>query len=140
MADFEIDGVSYKSKTFDGQLQMKIMLRLMPAFTAVGQMIEELTGLTVPSDDTEERTLTINLKDKDVDFIVDACMNVTDWRLPTGQWKPVREMDGLIAHTGNSRFIVRLKITWAVIGENFAEMFAGFGVDLKDMMAKAVVR
>ncbi len=165
MADFEIDGVAYKSQVFDGQLQFKIMLRLMPAFTAVGQVIEDLNMLTAlpqvqspaeGEDPSAEYQMSIKrlaeivmpvsrelatLKDRDVDFIVNACMDVTEWRLPTGQWRAVRDTTAqLVAHTGNDRFIVRLKVTWAVIGENFSEMFAGFGVDLRGMMAKAVAK
>lgn len=155
MAEFEIDGTAYKSRVFDGQLQMKIMLRLMPAFTAVGQMIEELNGF-VGTDGEPAEPLTIkrlseivmpvsrelaDMKDKDIDFITNACMRVTEWRDPSGKWFPVYDTQSdLVAHTGNSRFIVRLKVTWAVIGENFSEMFAGFGVDLKGMMAKAVAK
>ena len=155
MAEFEIDGTAYKSRVFDGQLQMKIMLRLMPAFTAVGQMIEELNGF-VGTDGEPAEPLTIkrlseivmpvsrelaDMKDKDIDFITNACMKVTEWRDPSGKWFPVYDTQSdLVAHTGNSRFIVRLKVTWAVIGENFSEMFAGFGVDLKGMMAKAVAK
>lgn len=155
MAEFEIDGVSYKSRVFDGQLQLKIMKRLMPTFTAVGMMIEELNGFVGTDGETAE-PLTIKrlseivmpvsremaaLPDKDVDFITTACMKVTEWRDPSGKWFPVYDTQSdLVAHSGNSRFIVRLKVTWAVIGENFSEMFSGFGIDLKGMMAKAVAK
>lgn len=159
MADFEIDGVAYKSRLIDGETQFSMFLRLLPVFTAVGQVIERVNGVTRDAEDQPvqgepnqvssfeqlaEAVMPVSrelaaLKPADEKFIINACLDVTEWRDPSGHWFPVRS-NGRIGHSKNDRFVTRLHIAWAVVGENFAEMFAGFGVDLQGLMARAVAR
>ena len=160
MADFKINGVSYKSGLIDGETQFSMFLRLMPVFTAMGQIIEQMNGITRDADgettEGEPKAITTvedlarivmpvsrelaALKPADEKFIINACLDATEWLDPAvGQWFPVRS-GGRIGHANNNKFVVRLHIAWNVVGENFSEMFSGFGIDLQGLMARAVAR
>lgn len=77
------------------------------------------------------------LSDEAEDFIVNACLSVTQWREPTGRPFPVRDADGTIGHMRNRSLAVRLRVTMNVLADNFSEMFAGFGVDIQKLMLSA---
>ena len=64
------------------------------------------------------------MPDDDVEFVIDTCMQATEWKTPEGQWRPVQETDGLIAHQANADLMRSLGITWNVLQDNFASMFS----------------
>lgn len=150
MADFTINGVAYQSKMIDGQKQIHVMKRLLPAFTALagvatGLVRPELVGGEEPAPDTERLAFVLApvarelaaLSDDDVDFVLNACLDVTSRRLAVGVgWAPVRQ-NGFVQDQADSRFVTRLSIAWNVIGENFADMFASFGIDVQSLMGRA---
>ena len=65
-----------------------------------------------------------DLPDSDVEFVIDTCMQATEWQDPSvGSWFPVQRPDGTISHQDNQDLIRSLLITWNVLQENFASLF-----------------
>lgn len=160
MASFTINGVEYQSKLFDGQKQIHVMKRLLPAFSALAGVATSLKDLALTADEQEPdaqgaeagpklsmerlsiflapvtRELAL-LSDADVDFILHACLDVTERRNAIGVgWSKVRQ-NGVLLDQDDGKFATRLAIAWNVISDNFQDMFASFGIDLQGLMRQA---
>lgn len=161
MADFQIGGVAYQSKMMDGETQTLVLKRLLPAFTALIGAAPSLKSVATPAatpapdseasadpDDADEDESTANrthdllmpvarelagLHDRDVQFIISACLAVTSRQAAGGGvgWAPVIQRGGIVQDQNDARFITRLTIAWRVLGENFGEMLASFGLDIE---------
>ena len=160
MADFQINGVDYQSKLMDGETQTFVLKRMLPAFTALIGATPKLNGAVVPKaepvegdDEAEEVEDTGNrmhdllmpvarelaaLTDKDVGFILNACLDVTSRRAAGGGigWAAVRQK-GMLQDQNDAKFKTRLTIAWHVLGENFGQMLASFGLDMTAIAAAA---
>ena len=76
------------------------------------------------------------LHDRDVQFIVGACLAVTSRQSSGGGigWVPVIQR-GTVQDETDAKFITRLTIAWHVLGENFGDMLSSFGLDI-EMLTK----
>lgn len=165
MADFTIDGVPYKSGLFDGKRQIHVMKRLLPAFTALSGVAGEIGAIAFPpplaadaeaalSDEDRATVAAAHqvamshlalilapvterlaaLSDADVDFILDNCYEVTERQAVNAEtWTPLTKS----GDKADRKFATRLQVAWHVVGENFADMFASFGVDIQGLVSKA---
>lgn len=152
MADFEIAGVAYQSKMMDGEVQTLVLKRMLPAFTALITVAEKIRiPLSDDDDDGPDETASeriariampvaqrlADLKDEDVRFVMNACMDVTTRRVGTGTgWVGVRQ-GGAIQDKTDGRFITRVTIAWHVLSENFGDMLGSLGVDLAALKGMA---
>ena len=159
MADFQIGGVAYQSRLMDGETQTLVLKRMLPAFTAlVGAApslkiaavpVEPVEGTETPAEnDADDSTASrahdllmpvarelAGLRDSDVNFIIMACLTVTSRQAAGGGvgWVPVIQRGGTVQDQNDARFITRLTIAWHVLGENFGEMLASFGLDIETL-------
>lgn len=162
MADFDINGVSYQSRLMDGETQTLVLKRLLPTFTAMVGVAEQLSGLSAPvvvADDEEEanvasaqRERMVNalapvseklaaLSDADTKFILDACLNVTSRQAGTGsgqRWVPVVQR-GIVQDQNDTKFVTRLTIAYHVLSENFGDMLTSLGVDFLALKGMAPI-
>lgn len=149
MANFSINGTSYQSRLMDGETQTLVLKRLLPAFTALVGIAPDLgeaasaTSAAEPSDATESASKRISgvlmpvireladLDGADVQFIMNACLDITKRQASGGGvgWVDVRQR-GLVQDRNDDSFKTRLTIVWHVLGENFGEMLASFGLDI----------
>jgi hypothetical protein len=159
MADFVVGNTRYRSRLLDGKKQIRILKRMLPVFTALCGVIEQLGpapgALDAGSEEASPearpgRTLTevasmlapvmqklSEAPDEDVEYVCDLCMEVTEREARDAKgWVPVTE-GGMVMNDEDSSFMNRMTITWYVVGENFESMLASLGVDLKDVMEKA---
>lgn len=128
----------YESKLFDGGKQVFVMKRLLPAFGALAGVASALRtedgerpGFEQIAQALQPVTVALaKLDDDDVDYVLNACLEVTKRRVRVGAgWMPVMS-NGAFPDEADKTFAARLQIAWHVISENFADMFASFGVDL----------
>ena len=163
MAEFTIGGTRYKSRLLDGKKQIRILKRMLPTFTALCGVVEDLGAFGRAEDASEpgaEQSATENSRpqrslrdvsqllapvmeklaevpDADVEYVGDLCMEVTQREARDAKgWVDV-VVDGQIMNEFDGTFMNRMTIMWYVVGENFDSMLASLGVDLKDVMEKA---
>ena len=149
MAEFNIAGTDYSSKMLDGETQLLVMKRLLPTFTALVGAKPLLDGGPAegagddgvdPGEPLSVHDLLMPvaremaaIKDADVTYILNACMDVTRRRVKTGTgWVGVRQ-GGLIQDRDDAKFATRLAIAYHVLGENFGEVLGSFGLDVSKL-------
>lgn len=151
MAEFSIGGVAYQSRMMDGEVQTLVLKRLLPTFTTLVGCAPALRGAEVAEPAGEEAATPAispqdillpvarelaSLSDGDVQFILNACLQVTQRQVANAQgWVPVVQR-GNVQHDADTKFATRLQIAWHVLAENFGEMLGSFGLDV-DRLAQA---
>ena len=149
MADFTVKGVAYQSRLLDGETQTLVMKRLLPTFTSLISIKDDLGA--VSTEDDSGLTLRERMSqalmpvarelaaipDRDVQFILEACLDVTSRQVAIGTgWVAVRQR-GQVQDQNDTKFATRLMIAWHVLAENFGEMLTFFGVDLTALQGAA---
>ena len=145
MPDFLLDGIRYQSRKLAPKTQLRVLKRL----ARIAPSLKDASGLAAklkdgqrPSLDALAETLApiitafADMPDDDVEFVIDTCMQATEWKTPEGQWRPVQETDGLIAHQANADLMRSLGITWNVLQDNFASMFSSVAPAAAGTLAK----
>lgn len=151
MHEFEFQGVKYRSAPLDGDVQLGILRRLLPAATAFGSNASNLVALLdaaskwrqeagTPAekagdmfDLVERASVSVQgmaeqlarLSDDDVAYITNNCMNVTK-RITKEGPAAVRTSQGVITNRDDKNVAVRLAIAWAVCRADLGATLSAF--------------
>ena len=143
MADFEMNGASYRTRRFPPKMQMKILKRLAriaPALKDAGSVAAKLRSSTKPNPDgkpveppsfdqladalTPVAMALADMPDDDVEFIIDNCLHVTDRKAPQApKFTPIMQTFGVLMFQPDGELIPSLTIAFHVLQDNFASIF-----------------
>lgn len=124
MADFEIDGHSYRSGQMPAKTQFHVLRRLAPVLSS----LKDLSGLTGGNAETMAASLgpiteaIAKLSDADTEYVLDACLEVTERQQGAG-WAKVQTKGARRPMFDDINFAVMLKIAMAVMQDNFSSFF-----------------
>jgi hypothetical protein len=136
--EFTIENVVYRAGKLDAFQQLHIVRRLTPCLARIAAAAGPDTGGSggrepsvrkdVPEGDEGKALDALlaaiaTLKDEDVDFVLNSCLDVTERKQPGGGWARMRS-NGALMFQGISLACL-LQIAWHVIRENMADFFAG---------------
>ena len=130
MAEFELDGISYRSKKLDAFVQLNVARRLMPLVSSFKDAAEVMDQGERPAgvlDALEPIALAVaGLKDDDVNYIVAACLTAVDRQSGPG-WQQVWNKAA-----GRAQFediqtngYLMIRIAVEVIKDNVSNFFPG---------------
>ena len=142
MQEFTVDKTVYRAGKLDAFKQLHILRRLTPCLGHLaGISSAEVDLLKNDKADASQIVTPITnaigaLKDEDVEYILNSCLEVTERKQAGGKWAPFRVnnttmFDGLTLP-------VLLQIAYHVIRENLTDFFAGLpsGSGLEGLLTK----
>ncbi|GFM38002.1 phage tail assembly chaperone [Desulfovibrio psychrotolerans] len=122
--EFEIGGVKYRAGKMNAFTQLHIVRRLLPVLPG----LVELQHVDWKNDEAASisalATALQNIRDEDVEYVINACLDVTERRNPGGDgWAKVRVNGATMFTVG---LVDMLKIAMEAVQENLADFFGAY--------------
>jgi hypothetical protein len=118
--EFEIGDVRYRAGKMNAFAQLHIVRRLLPVLPALVPLQkmdwknDEVASVTALADALQ------NIRDEDVEYVLNACLDVTERRNPGGGWAAVRVNGTTMFTVGIAEL---MKIAMEAIQENMTDFF-----------------
>ena len=120
MAEFEINGVKYRSSQMDAMRQFNVVRRLAPILDSVKNMLDMKLedGLGIIAQAIS------NMSDADTEYVIGSCMAVVVREQQGGTgWAKIWSPDAKAPMFTDIDMAVMLRIVFAVIGEAIVPFF-----------------